>query len=179
MGYFKTAEISGYITQSITSVPIRSEPGPDRASYSIKHSLDQRLLSQKMSTKSKQGFKAAVKALRLEAPHTHTHVEDKSNTEEETHDCPPHTGRVDENEEGSVSLLPSSNEQQIDAKERSESVNMLSRCVHLVSNWKGHGIKYKTHCIDCDSNLCEGRFNAPEPVLMFLGCGELDLYSAH
>lgn len=37
--------------------------------------------------------------------------------------------------------------------------------------------KYKTVCVDCGSDICEGQYKCGKPELMMLGSGELRAYS--
>ena len=199
---------------------MRSEPGEDRVSYSIQHSLDQRVLSQKMSILTKQQFMAAVKALRLEAAHTYINVEkatydwesevglsvkdeinksgeDSTSLEmnerdedsaplerdeksaslemDKSNDAPVPL-ETKESDEDPASLVSLSAEQQNSTKERNDVKVMSCECTLPIKHAWGLCVKYKTLCIDCDTEVCEGRFRASEPTLMLLGSGELSCY---
>ena len=179
---FKYAEISGFLTQSVIGVPVRSRSGPNRVSYSIQHSLDQEVLSQKMSAKTKQQFLKAVKALRLEVAHIHTHIEIERRYEQDFRSCLSGTGGMDEYEEDSAAIVSLSNErenneEEQDEEEQSEVEIMSCGCTLRTRESWGLEFKYKTRCIDCGTEICEGRFRASEPKLMLLGSEELKCYS--
>ena len=184
---FKYAEISGFLTQSVIGVPVWSRSGPNRVSYSIQHSLDQEVLSQKMSAKTKQQFLKAVKALRLEVAHIHTHVEIERSYEQEFQSCLSGTGRMDEYEEDSAAIVSLSNERENNEEEQDEEEQneeeqskieiMSCGCTLRTRESWGLEFKYKTRCIDCGTEICEGRFRASEPKLMLVGSEELKCYS--
>lgn len=131
-----------------------------------------------MSAKTKQQFTEAVKALRLEVAHTHTHVENKSDYSQESDDSLHDADETDRSEEDFLAFLSEPNEIPSKLKDTKKvETTMFCGCNHPTKDSWGRRINYKTHCNDCDTDICKGRYIASEPQLMLLGSGNLGAYS--
>lgn len=155
----------------MVNVPVESEPGIEKAFYTVQERVDTADISCGPSIQVQEMFKKAVKALRLEEPHTKikkvfAHADDHS------------------------SLTSSSGESESDMYRRSsapESAEMKGATEgdeedldededDPKDTWRWPG-RYGTYCIDCGDRICKGKYQAPEPALMMLASGEMKAYS--
>jgi len=159
------AEVSGYLAILIVKAPIASKPGPSNASYTVQQAIEPTIVLQGVSQDTEQQFKMAIKALRLEAPHTQITVKDDdaayichdhSSCEEEDVSLGGHNGDAEEGNEGGDKVE-------------------LGRYGALDCHWRCATLK--KHCLDCGRDICQGRYEAQRPSLMMLGSGELEAYS--
>ena len=119
----------------------------------------------------------AVKALRLEVAHIHTHVKLERAYEQKSQSWLSGTGGIDVNEQDSAELVSFSKEGKNNAEEKSEVETMSCGCKLRIRDSWGLRFKYKTRYIDCDTEICEGRFRASEPKLMLLESEKLKCYN--
>lgn len=138
------------------------EPGPSHASYTIRKSVSRAQLRQAIESNKERQFKLAMLALRLEAPHSSTQVQHEN------------FGYSFEIEEGEKEQQQK--ERLVNEEYGKEVWNDFSSCVYKSVNsgrmWKPYP-RYKSQCLDCGTDVCEGRFKVSEPDLMLLASGEL------
>ncbi|CAF9937611.1 MAG: hypothetical protein HETSPECPRED_000590 [Heterodermia speciosa] len=151
--------VSAYLTMSVVDAPMDTEPGIEKAFYTVRHKIDHTEILEGPSPEIQHLFKEAVRALRLESPHTKTEFvvgrgSTSSNKSESESDV-----RM-----RSFSSDPAEEEEAEDEGEED-----------LEGNEDGG---YVPFCIDCCQRVCKGRFRAPKPALMMLACGEMKAYSA-
>ena len=165
---FDRADISAFLTVPIIKSPILSQPAPRAVSYTVRGVLDLSKMPREVPMEIEQRFKKAIKALRLDAPHAFATAERKklqaSSIKYEEN------GKSDEDH---------SSEQVTARGEQAEQTNSLSRTGTPKSDRSSskRPAKPKYHCIDCGSDICQGRFEARKPELMMLGSGELEAYN--
>jgi len=125
-----------------------------------------------VSQNIEQQFKAAVKALRLEAPHKLITVRDVH----ETYEGPdlPSDNEEDVDSDGDIVEDEEGNEDG-DEVEPGRFEVPHCRCCHRPMEKRP--TKLKTICVDCGRDVCQGRYEAQKPALMMLGSGELEAYS--
>lgn len=124
---------------------------------------------QRVSDDTEQRFKTAVKALRLEAPHTKTSVKDF----DAAHERPD----LLSDDEADVELDGDNVEDGEGCVGGDEVALGRSRvpCCHC--SCRRRPIKLKIVCLDCGRDICQGAYKAQKPKLMMLGCGEMEAYS--
>jgi len=165
----ESAEISAYLAVAIVQAPVTSKPGPSMASYTVQQVLEPTIVLQGVAEDTEQRFKAAVKALRLEAPHTQITVKDVDAT----------YGRPDlsSDDEADVDLDGDNveDEEGNDGGDEMALAGSERHCCHC--SCRRRPTKLKTICLDCGRDICQGRYEAQKPKLMMLGSGELEAYS--
>lgn len=114
-------------------------------------------LLQGVSDDLKPLFKAAVKALRLEVPHTHKVAKTDQWKDGGVEECPMHGGELDWGTSGSA--------------EKGREVKQGGLTLKKAP-------EQKRSCIDYRKDVCTGVYKAHKPKLMMLGFSELQAYSA-
>ena len=95
----------------LAKAAVRAEPGPNCASYTVEQKLDLVSLQRGLESEKVQRFKRAIRALRLEAPHTSVIVEHEKHGwiyEVEKRDSEQHEVEQEENREPNVSVSAAS-----------------------------------------------------------------------
>ncbi len=164
---FVSAETFAYLAIPIVQAPITSKPGSSNASYTVQHAIEPTMVFQGVSEDTEQRFKTAVKALRLEIPHTQITVTDLD-VRHEWHD-------LSSDDEADVDLDGDDVEDGKGDEQGDEVVLGRSggTCCHCSCRKR----PLKTICLDCGRDICQGRFEAQKPKLMMLGSGEMEAYS--
>ena len=170
--------ISAYLASPLVKAPIETEPGIEKAFYTVQHRVDTAAISQGPSVSVQESFRKAVKALRLEVRHTKIQ---KVVPEEDD----PGSDSSSSGESGSdVDMTSSAGDSAEGEEDDLEDWDCGSQDSYLsqessmsFDEWGRYG-KYRPYCIDCGDRVCQGRYQAPEPVLMMLASGELEAYSA-
>ena len=204
---FESAEIFAYLARPIVKAPVTSQPGPNNASYTVRQVLDPARVRRGLSKINERQFKRAVKALRLEAAHTSVTVEidrdgqrrmdcegrcrrcgychnvgsdEEPDDAEEGNEMEQGEGEQEEgNEEqdGKEEDGEDGNEEDGEDGNEEDGEDEEETAHHHAGVSQKPLIEYKTHCIDCGSEECQGSFKVQKPELMFLGSGELETYN--
>ena len=165
--------------------------------------VDPAAIIQGASANVDQRFKQAIKALRLDAPHTQLTVVDKyvrchccDRYRYNSEDDDDHDDEISEISGPSIATevglyednaSPGRNIKIPDGEHEASKDNDLSMGAMGHDGAGTHGpsvpkpqqpTKYRTYCIDCGREACRGGYEAQKPELMLLGSGELVAYSA-
>ncbi|KAL8659307.1 MAG: hypothetical protein Q9202_007189 [Teloschistes flavicans] len=163
----KKAEISAYLSIPLVTVPIKSEPLPGFASFSINHVIDlTAIVQQGVTDEIRKKLHDAIMMLRLNQPHSMTTKKELSGTNYYARDGEDEA-ETDEEEDGNNRGGGSS---------RGRSSNPQEVCL-----WCDRvppdplSTERKSYCVDCDADDCQGWIQTvdPEPKLMALGSGLL------
>ncbi|KAL8703709.1 MAG: hypothetical protein Q9201_003110 [Fulgogasparrea decipioides] len=191
---FESARISAYLTVSIVDSSLASEPGSAMASYTVENELDRATVLQGVSNDLGQRFKAATKALRLEAPHTYITAESERLSDLEgdilsDEESNPDEGNMADQDMGptrdSVVLSEANNEDGDKVTDENMGHKGDIDSGHVGSEARGkraivnNARKVKKHCLDCGTEFCQGEYKAQAPKLMMLGSGDLPAYSVY
>ena len=177
--------VSAYLALPVVDVPIESEPGIEKAWYTVQQKIDTAAISHGPSVQVQQLFKKAVKALRLETGHTNVQ---KVVPEAEDRDSMSSSSSESESDVDMTSTAPDcaesketadGDEEDLEENEGDpEDWDAISQDSSVsFDSWGRYG-KYRRHCIDCGDRICQGRYQAPEPALIMLASGEMEAYSA-
>lgn len=174
---FVKAEVNAYLAFPFYILPLEAEAGPSSASYVVEQSFDPEELSDELDDHETERFKQVIKALGLDAPHSIKRVEHhnfggfydigKANQEEPEKGSGKEAAR-EERDEGKV--------EEVMEDEDAEKYPWLGPYSYGGRKMKPYP-RYKTQCLDCGADVCQGSLKASEPQLMMLGSGELKAYS--
>ena len=170
--------ISAYLASPLANAPIETEPGIEKAFYTVQHRVDTAAISQEPSPSVQESFKKAVKALRLEVRHTKIRkvVAEEDDPGSDSSSLGQSGSDVDMT--GSADEFTEENEDDPEDLDCGSEDRYLSQESSMpLDEWGRYG-KYRPYCIDCGDRVCQGRYQAPEPVLMMLASGEMEAYSA-
>ena len=176
--------VSAYLALPVVDVPIESEPGIEKAWYTVQQKIDTAAISHGPSAQVQQLFRKAVKALRLQTGHTNV-----QRVVPEAEDCDSMSSSSSESE-SDVNMTSSAtecaesknaadgDEEHLEENESdSEDWDAISQDSSVSFDAWGQYGKYRRYCINCGDRICQGRYQAPEPALMMLASGEMEAYS--
>ena len=146
---FQSVEIAAFLTMPIFKVPIKSELGFQKASFTVQQRTNVKEIPGELSVEAKQWFRTAVRALKLEAAHTNISI-----------------------------VVPDSASSQTSSSSESDAhmVDSEDESLDLPRDAWGRVGKFQTFCMDCGDSPCKGKYQAPEPAMMVLACGEMETY---
>ncbi|KAG8530773.1 uncharacterized protein KY384_004130 [Bacidia gigantensis] len=167
-----SAEVSGYLTIPIAEALADAESRPLNVSCRVATTLNPAEVIDGLTSDTKQKFKAAASALRLEVPHIHILAGENEDIAWRTREA-----RWVRDEEGEEGIEASPDPDGSRSPTRCEIAQGVTSNKYDTQNNPNSGLqKYQKmviQCVECNSSKCSGRRSKlGEPALMMLGCGD-------